>query len=77
MQYVKRYTLGCGALLIVMGILGLVSLVVDLGSSNRAVWVLFFDMAKSSGSVPVFSIIVIALGGLIMGAVFLIEEIRK
>jgi hypothetical protein len=77
MQIVKRYTMGCGALLIVLGLLGFLSLVVDLGTSNRAVWVIFIDMAKRSGSVPVFSGIIIAVGGLVMGLVYLIDEVRK
>ena len=68
---------GCGGLLITLGGLGLVSLFVDLGESNRAVWVIFIDMAKRSGSVPLFSILLILFGVLFGALPFLADAWRK
>jgi hypothetical protein len=76
-KQVKSYAIGCGGLLITLGLLGLLSMVLDLGTSRRAIWVLFMGLANSFGSVLLFSILTIFVGGLLIAVVFLIEELRK
>ncbi len=77
MKQVQSSCLGCAGVLIVLGIFGLLSTFVNLGSSNRAIWVLFFQLANSFGSVPKFSLITIGAGVLIILAVFLINELQQ
>jgi hypothetical protein len=77
MKQIQSSCLGCAGVLIVLGILGLLSAVVNLGSSNRAIIQMFFLMANSFGSVTKFSIITIGAGVLIILAVFLINELQQ
>ena len=77
MKHIQSSCLGCGVLMIVMGIVGLLSIVMDVGTSNRTSWQLFFGLAKSSGSVPKFSIIAIILGILLIAFIYLLNEYRN
>ncbi len=77
MKQIQSSCLGCAAVLIVLGILGLLSTVINLGSSNRAIIQLFFQLANSFGSVPKFSIVTIGAGILIILAIFLINELQQ
>ena len=77
MKQIQSSFLGCSVLLITLGALGLLSTVVDLGSSNRAIFQLFFGLANSFGSVFKFSIITIGAGLLIILVIFLVNEMGK
>ncbi len=77
MKQIQSSCLGCGGLLVVLGLFGLLSTVVDLGSSNRAVWVAFVTLANNFGSVPMFSIMTIVFGILIILFIILLNELRK
>lgn len=77
MKYIQSSCLGCGVLMIFMGIVGLLSMVMNVGSSNRTSWQLFFGLARSFGSVPKFSIITIALGILLILFIYLLNEYRN
>ena len=77
MKNVQSSCLGCGVLMIFMGIVGLLSMVMDIGTSNRTSWQLFFGLAKSSGSVPRFLIISIVLGILLIAFIYLLNEYRN
>jgi hypothetical protein len=63
--------------LITLGGLGLLSTVVNLGSSNRAIFQIFFDLAKNFGSVTTFSYIVIGAGVMVILVALLIGELTK
>lgn len=77
MENIKQGLFGCGGLLVTLGVLGLVSQMVDLGESNRAVWVIFIETAKRSGSVPLFSILLILIGILLCALPFIADAWRK
>jgi hypothetical protein len=77
MKQIQSSCFGCSLVLITLGILGLLSTVVNLSSSNRAIFQLFFGLANSFGSVTKFSIITIGVGVLIILAVFLINEFQN
>ena len=77
LKQIQSSCLGCGVLMIIMGILGLLSTVMNVGSSNRTSWQLFFGLAKSFGSVPIFSIVTIVLGILLILFIYLLNEYRK
>ena len=77
MKQIQSSCLGCGVLLIVMGIVGLLSTVMNVGTSHRESWLLFFGLAKSFGSVPMFSIITIVFGILIIVFIYLLNELRQ
>ena len=77
LKQIQSSCLGCGVLMIIMGIVGLFSTVMNVGSSNRTSWQLFFGLAKSFGSVPIFSIVTIVLGILLILFIYLLNEYRK
>jgi hypothetical protein len=77
MERIRSESLGCGALLIFLGGLGLLSTFIDMGS-YRALWVLlFFELADEFSSVTMFSIVTIGVGILIILFILLDEEIRQ
>ncbi len=77
MKQIQSSGLGCGFLLITVGVLGWLSTVIDLGTSNRAVFQIFFELAKNFGSVSTFSFIVIGVGVVVILVVMLIGELAK
>ena len=77
MKQVQSSCLGCSLVLITLGVLGLLSTVVNLGNSNRAILVMFFTLANSFGSVTKFSIITIGAGLLFIMVIALINEMSK
>ena len=60
-----------------MGVLGLLSTVINLGTSNRAIFQIFFELAKNFGSVTTFSLIVIGVGVVVILVVMLIGEVIR
>lgn len=68
---------GNGFLLITVGVLGLLATVVNLGSSNRAIFQIFFELAENFSSVTTFSLITIGAGVLVSLAVMLISELTR
>ncbi|MEW6401183.1 MAG: hypothetical protein AB1649_05250 [Chloroflexota bacterium] len=77
MKQLESSGIGCAMILITLGALGLLSTVVDLGSSNRAIWVLFEGLAGMFGSMTMFSILAIGVGLLIILFIFLAKEISS
>lgn len=77
MKQIQSSGLGCGFLLITVGVLGWLSTVIDLGTSNRAVFQIFFELARNFGSVSTFSFIVIGVGVVVILVVMLIGELAK
>ncbi len=77
MKQIQSSGFGCGFLLITLGGLGLLSTVVKLGSSNRAIFQIFFELAKNFGSVTTFSLIVIGVGVVVILMIMLIGELTK
>ena len=77
MKQIQSSGLGCGFLLITVGVLGWLSTVVDLGTSNRAVFKIFFDLARNFGSVITFSFIVIGAGVMVILVALLIGELTQ
>lgn len=77
MRQIQSSGLGCGFLLITVGVLGWLSTVVNLGTSNRAVFQIFFELARNFGSVSAFSFIVIGAGVMVILVVMLIGELTK
>lgn len=76
-EQARQGCLGCGFLLITLGIIGFVSTVVDLGESRRSVFVIFDLIAERVGSVPVTSFIAILIGLLLIVFVFIDKELQK
>ena len=77
MKQIQSSGFGCGFLLITLGVLGLLSTVVNLGTSNRAIFQIFFELAKNFGSVTTFSLIVIGAGVVVILVVMLIGELTR
>lgn len=77
MKQIQSSGLGCGFLLITVGVLGWLSTVIDLGTSNRAVFQIFFELARNFGSVSTFSFIVIGAGVVVILVVMLIGELTQ
>ena len=77
MERIRSGCLGCGSLLMTLGIIGLISTFANLGESRRAILVIFYDLANRFGSVSVFSIITILAGLLLIILVFLEKELRS
>lgn len=77
MKQIQSSGIGCGFLLITVGVLGLLSTVMDLGTSNRAVFQIFFELAQNFGSVTAFSFITVGVGVLTLLLVMLIGELAK
>ena len=61
MKQIQSSGFGCGFLLITVGVLGWLTTVLDMGTSNRAIFQIFFELAENFGSVSTFSLIVLAL----------------
>jgi len=76
-EQARQGCLGCGALLITLGVIGFISTVVDLGESRRSVFVIFDMLAERVGSVPITSFIVILIGILLILFVFFDKELRS
>lgn len=77
MRQIQSSGFGCGFLLITLGVLGWLSTVVDLGTSNRAVFQIFFEMARNFRSVTTFSFIVAGAGVMVILVALLIGELTK
>jgi hypothetical protein len=77
MKQIQSSGLGCGFLLVTVGVLGWLTTVVDLGTSNRAVFQIFFELARNFGSVSTFSFIVIGVGVVVILVALLIGELTK
>ncbi len=77
MKQIQSSGLGCGFLLITVGALGLLSTVINLGSSNRAIFQIFFDLAENFGSVTTFSLLTIGVGVLLILVFMLLGELTR
>jgi hypothetical protein len=77
MKQIQSSGFGCGFLLITVGVLGLLSTVVNLGSSNRAIFQIFFELAKNFGSVTTFSLLTIGVGVIVILVIMLIGELTR
>jgi|GEM_PF-2466979 hypothetical protein len=77
MDRIRSGFFGCGTFLVVLGGVGLLSTFVDMGSSNRAVWAIFYGLADTFGSVTMFSVLTIGVGIILFLLIFLDKEIRE
>ena len=77
MKQIQSSGFGCGFLLITVGVLGWLSTVVDMGTSNRAIFQIFFELAENFGSVSTFSLIVIGIGVMVILVAMLIGELTN
>ena len=77
MRQIQSSGFGCGFLLITVGVLGWLSTVVDMGTSNRAIFQIFFELAENFGSVSTFSFIVIGVGVMVILVAMLIGELTN
>jgi len=77
MKQIQSSGFGCGFLLITVGVLGWLTTVLDMGTSNRAIFQIFFELAENFGSVSTFSLIVIGVGVMVILVAMLIGELTN
>lgn len=77
MKQIQSSGLGCGFVLVTVGVLGWLSTIVDMGTSNRAIFQIFFELARNFGSVSTFSFVVIGVGVVVILVALLIGELTK
>lgn len=77
MKQIQSSGFGCGFLLITVGVLGWLTTVLDMGTSNRAIFQIFFELAENFGSVSTFSLIVIGIGVMVILVAMLIGELTN
>ncbi len=77
MKQIQSSGLGCGFVLVTVGVLGWLSTIVDMGTSDRAIFQIFFELARSFGSVSTFSFVVIGVGVVVILVALLIGELTK
>ena len=77
MKQIQSSGFGCGFLLITVGVLGWLTTILDMGTSNRAIFQIFFELAENFGSVSTFSLIVIGVGVMVILVAMLIGELTN
>ena len=77
MKQIQSSGFGCGFLLITVGVLGWLTTILDMGTSNRAIFQIFFELAEYFGSVSTFSLIVIGVGVMVILVAMLIGELTN
>lgn len=77
MKQIQSSGLGCGFVLVTVGVLGWLSTIVDMGTSDRAIFQIFFELARNFGSVSTFSFVVIGVGVVVILVALLIGELTN
>lgn len=77
MKQIQSSGMGCGFILVTVGVLGWLSTIVDMGTSDRAIFQIFFELARNFGSVSTFSFVVIGVGVVVILVALLIGELTK